>query len=87
VVTDPRGAHRRAARPETDPAAADTTSVPPGQRFAIEGELGEAPRAERERAHLQGERVVVIAVLRLQMLRREEDALGPEHGGELAHGA
>jgi hypothetical protein len=34
---------------------------------------------------LEGKRVVVLTILRLQMLRRQEGALGPEDRREMAH--
>ena len=57
-----------------------------GERLVVEGEARDAPRTERERAHLEGERLVVVAVLRLQMLRREEHTLGPEDRLQARHG-
>ena len=49
-----------------------------GERLAVDLQPGDAPRAKRQRAQLQAQQLVEIAVLRLEMLWGEEGPLAPE---------
>ena len=68
-----------------DPRRLRNPEHAPGDRLPIDGEPLKPPRAEREREELKLEQVLEKAILRLEMLRREQDALGPQNRLQLAH--
>ena len=59
---------------------------PARERLAIDVEALKPPRAKGEREELKLEQVFEKAILGLEVLGREQDALRPQNGLQLAHG-
>ena len=55
------------------------------EEFGIDRQIAEAPRTKFKRLQPEIQRVFEKTVLHLEMLRRQERALGPEDGFQLLH--
>src|SRR5690606_27153867 len=77
AAISPRDEERKAVR--EDPRRRPKREGSGGERFPVDLEAAKPPGGVLKCAELKGDELLEISILQLQVLRVQEDALGPQH--------